>query len=106
MQLPRHLHGEAALAREHVGGALARADEAAEIGLCIAADFHAVPDGVDRIGRIDRPMPALVVLDDKGEQVEAVSGGRASLWRLVEIALNRGQCRVVVSLAAQWADYF
>jgi hypothetical protein len=53
VQPPRHLHGQPALARQDIRGSLARADQAAEIGLRESTGRHAIADRLDRIRRID-----------------------------------------------------
>src|SRR5690606_35815406 len=96
MKLPRHGKRQPALAGEDVGGALARAEQTAEIGLAAPAAFHAVADGVDRIGRIDRPASPFVILDDEGEKIEAIRLRRALLRRALEIPLDLVKRRFVV----------
>jgi AbiEi antitoxin C-terminal domain len=60
------------LPRQDVGRALPRAEQTAKIGLSIACCLHAVTNRIDRVGRLDRPALALVVLDDQFEEIEAV----------------------------------
>src|SRR5260221_85267 len=71
VQLPGHSHRDGTLAGHDVGCPLTRAEQAAEIGLGIAAGFHAVTDRIDSVGRFDRPALALIVLDDQCEKIEA-----------------------------------
>jgi hypothetical protein len=67
---------------------LSRAEQAAKIGLGIAARFHAVTDRVNRLGRLDRPALALAVLDDQGEKIEAIGFRRAQFWFVLEILFD------------------
>src|SRR5262249_57699900 len=95
----------ATFARQHVGGPLTRANQAAEVSLRIAASLHAVADGVDRTGWFDRPRLALVILDHERQQIKSVGCRRARFGRLVKVALNFSKGHIVVSLAAKRADY-
>jgi hypothetical protein len=88
MQFPGHSHREGTLPVEDVGCALPRAEQAAKIGLGIAARFHAVTDRVNRLGRLDRPALALAVLDDQGEKIEAIGFRRAQFWFVLEILFD------------------
>jgi hypothetical protein len=88
VQFPGHSHREGALPVQDIGCALSRAEQAAKIGLGIAARFHAVTDRVNRLGRLDRPALALAVLDDQGEKIEAIGFRRAQFWFVLEILFD------------------
>jgi hypothetical protein len=46
--------------------------QSAKIGVGIAARFRAVTDRVNRLGRLDRPAIALVVLDNQLKKIGAI----------------------------------
>jgi len=88
VQFPGHSHREGPLSGQDVGCALTRAEQAAKIGLGITACFHSVPDRIDRLGRFDRPAPALVVLDDQREKIETIGFRGARLRFDFEVPLS------------------
>jgi hypothetical protein len=103
---PRRAHCQGTLALQDIGCALARTEQAAEIGLGKAAHFHAVADRIDRIRRFDRPALALIVLDDQCEKIETIGVRSARLRFAFEISLDLFERRVIVGLGAKHADYF
>ena len=106
MQPPRHAHRQGTLALQDIGCALARTEQAAEIGLGKAAHLHAVADRIDRIRRFDRPALALIVLDDQCEKIETIGVRSARLRFAFEISLDLIERGVIVGLGAKHADYF
>src|SRR5690242_15157902 len=106
VEFPSHLHGQSAFARQNVRSALARSDQPAEIGLREAPGRHPVPDGLDRIRRVDRPVLLLVVLDDECQQVEAVRLRRPKLWLLIEVRFDLVKRRLIIGLCTQGTDRF
>jgi transposase len=88
VRLPGHLHRKRALPRQDVGRALARAEQTAKIGLSIARRLHAVTNRIDRVGRLDRPALALVVLDDQCKEIEAVGFRRVRLGFVFDVLFD------------------
>jgi len=105
VQFPRHPHGERPLLRQDVGCTLPRAEQAAKIGLSIAACFHAVTDRVNRLGRIDRPALALVVLDGQREKIKPIGFRCARFWLAFEVTLDLFERLVVFGLGTNWTDH-
>src|SRR5215831_7020239 len=106
VQLPGHSHCESALPGQNVGRALARTEQAAKIGLGIAARLHTITYRIDRVGRVDRPALTLEVLDDQREEVEAVGVRRARLGFVFEVSFDLVERRVVVGFGANRTDQF
>src|SRR5213080_4237368 len=77
-----------------------------EIGLGIAARFHAVADRLNRPGWVDRPALAFVVLDDQCEKIEAVRLRRTHLRFVVEIPLDLFESLVVFGFGTNRTDHF
>src|SRR5882757_1401327 len=106
VQPPSHSHREGTLPRQDVGCALARTEQAAKIGLGIAAGFHAVTNRINCIRRIDRPAPALVVFDDQCQKVETIGVRRARRRFAFEVSLNLFERRFVLGFGVKWTDHF
>src|ERR1700681_1454541 len=85
---------------------LPRAEQAAKIGLGIAARFHAITDRINRLGRLDRPALALVVLDDQREKIEAIHFRCARFWFVFEVPLDLFKGLVVFRFGTNWTDHF
>src|SRR5581483_10443992 len=77
-----------------------------QLRLTVPAGFHAVPDCIDCIGRIDRPMLALIVLDNQRQQIEAIGLGAARLWLVVEITFDLVERSVIIGFRAKRTNYF
>jgi len=96
MKLPGHLHGERSLPGQNVRRTLARAEQAAKVRLGIATRLHAVTNRFDRVRRHDRPLLALVVLDDECEEIELVGLRRTRLGFVFEVPFDLAERGVIV----------
>jgi len=85
MQISDHLDGEAALAIQHLVHAIGLADRGHQILHREATLFHAEADGLDRVGHLDRELPGLIDLDQRGEDLEAVTVLTARFRLVIEI---------------------
>ena len=57
-----------------------------EIGLRVPTGFHPITDGIERIGRLDRPVFSLIVLDDESKQIEAIRRNKSCTLTLDKAA--------------------
>jgi hypothetical protein len=64
--------------------------QTAKIGVSVARCLHAVTNRIDRVGWLDRPALALVVLDDQYEEIEAV--GAIAALAVTEDAFPESGC--------------
>ena len=95
MKLPCHSDGEEALAREDVGRALTRANEATEVNLGVARGLHSPTDRLDRFRRFDRPTLVFIILDEERElrSNRSAAGRQASARCRNSVQSQRARCR-------------
>ena len=73
MQAPDHGQSEMPLARQDLGDARSRSQNWLELRTRHAALFHGKLDGGDGVGRIDRPVPVLIIADHQRKEIEAIA---------------------------------
>src|ERR1700730_11552981 len=86
--------------------AMLGAEQAAKIGLGIAAGFHAVTNRIDRTRGLDRPALARVVFDDQCQKIKSIGFQCARLRFAFEVPLDLFERRVVIGFGVKWADHF